>query len=85
MQTVFEGMYLALKPGSHAYVVIGNNHTTAGNKRVEIDTTTLLSDLAKSVGFTPLESIPMEMLVSRDIFRKNAVASEFILDLQKTK
>ena len=85
MQKVFEGMHLVLKPGSHAYVVIGNNHTIAGNKRVEIDTTTLLSDLAKSVGFTPLESLPMEMLVSRDIFRKNAVASEFILDLQKSK
>jgi site-specific DNA-methyltransferase (cytosine-N4-specific) len=85
MQRVFEGMHLALKPGSHAYVVIGNNHTIAGNKRIEIETTTLLSDLAKSVGFTPLESLPMEMLVSRDIFRKNAVASEFILDLQKTK
>lgn len=85
MQKVFEGMHLALKPGSHAYVVIGNNHTIAGNKRVEINTTTLLSDLAKSVGFTPLESLPMEMLISRDIFRKNAVASEFILDLQKSK
>lgn len=85
MQKVFEGMHLTLKPGSHAYIVIGNNHTIAGNKRVEIDTTNLLSDLAKSVGFTSLESLPMDMLVSRDIFSKNAVASEFILDLQKTK
>lgn len=85
MQKVFEGMYLSLKPGSHAYVVIGNNHTIAGNKRVEIETTALLSDLAKSVGFISLESLPLEMLVSRDIFRKNAVASEFILDLQKPK
>ena len=85
MQKVLEGMYLALKSGSHAYVVVGNNHTIAGNKRIEIDTTTLLSHLAKSVGFTFLESLPMEMLVSRDIFRKNAVASEYILDLQKEK
>ena len=85
MQKVFEGMYLSLRPGSHAYVVIGNNHTTAGNKRVEIETTSLLSDLAKSVGFISVESLPMEMLVSRDIFKKNAVASEFILDVQKTK
>lgn len=85
MQKVFKGMHLVLKPGSHAYIVIGNNHTIAGNKRVEIDTTTLLSDLAKSVGFMPRESLPMEMLVSRDIFKKNAVASEFILDIQKRK
>ena len=85
MQKVFEGMIITLKPGSHAYVVIGNNHTIAGNKRIEIDTTRLLSDLAEFVGFVPLENLPMEMLISRDIFRKNAVASEFILDLQKPK
>ncbi len=85
MQKVFYGMYAALKPDAHAYVVVGNNHTIAGNRRIEIDTTTLLSDLAKSVGFMPLESLPMEMLVSRDIFRKNAVASEYILDLHKAK
>ncbi len=85
MKSVFEGMYLSLKPGSHAYVVVGNNHTIAGGKRVEIETAALLSDLAESVGFTPLENLPMEMLVSRDIFKKNAVASEYILDVQKPK
>lgn len=79
MQQVFEGMKDVLRPGSPAYVVIGNNHTIAGGERVEIETASLLVDLATAVGLEAENRIPMEMLVSRDIFKNNAVASEEIL------
>lgn len=79
MQQVFEGMKAVLRPGRPAYVVVGNNHTIAGGERVEIDTASLLVDIAAVVGMKSERRIPMEMLVSRDIFKKNAVASEEIL------
>jgi hypothetical protein len=79
MQQVFEGIAAVLRPGSSAYVVIGNNHTIAGGERVEIETASLLVDIAAAAGMTLKQRIPMEMLVSRDIFKKNAVASEEIL------
>lgn len=79
MQQVFKGMKEVLRPGRPAYVVIGNNHTIAGGERVEIDTASLLVDIATAVGMKSERRIPMEMLVSRDIFKKNAVASEEIL------
>jgi site-specific DNA-methyltransferase (cytosine-N4-specific) len=79
MKVVFEGMKAVLRPGCPAYVVIGNNHTIAGGVRVEIDTANLLVDIAATVGMKTERRIPMEMLVSRDIFKKNAVASEEIL------
>lgn len=79
MEQVFEGIKNILRPGSPAYVVIGNNHTIAGGKRVEIETATLLVDIASAVGIEIEQRIPMEMLVSRDIFKNNAVASEEIL------
>jgi site-specific DNA-methyltransferase (cytosine-N4-specific) len=79
MQQVFEGMKTVLRRGCPAYVVIGNNHTIAGGERVEIDTAHLLADIATAVGMKSERRIPMEMLVSRDIFKKNAVASEEIL------
>jgi site-specific DNA-methyltransferase (cytosine-N4-specific) len=79
MQHVFEGMMTVLRPGCPAYVVIGNNHTIAGGKRVEIETANLLVDIASAVGMKIEKRIPMEMLVSRDIFKRNAVASEEIL------
>jgi site-specific DNA-methyltransferase (cytosine-N4-specific) len=82
MRQVLESMKGVLKPGGPAFVVVGNNHTIAGGERVEIETANLLTDVARSVGMIPEDRISMEMLVSRDIFRNNAVASEDILCLR---
>jgi len=83
MKEVIGSMYRALKPGSLAFVVMGNNHTIAGGHRVEIQTSRLLQDIANSVGFQVAESLSMDMLVSRDIFRKNAMSSEEILAFRR--
>ena len=79
MRQVFQNIALLLKPGAPAYVVTGNNHTIAGGQRIDIETDRLLGLIGQSVGLTLEQTIPMEMLVSRDIFKKNAVASETIL------
>lgn len=80
---VMQGIYHALKPGKCAFVVVGNNHTIAGGHRVDIETAKLLQDVARLVGFEVEESLSMDMLVSRDIFKKNAMSSEEILALRK--
>lgn len=79
MKEVIEGMYKVLKPRSFAFIVVGNNHTIAGGHRIEIQTASLLQDTARLVGFHVSESLPMDMLVSRDIFKKNTTVSEEIL------
>jgi site-specific DNA-methyltransferase (cytosine-N4-specific) len=84
MRMVFSGMQRVLKPRASAFVVVGNNHTIAGGLKVEIETVKLLSDLAQTVGLELIEEIPMEMLVSRDIFKKNAIESESILHFRKS-
>jgi DNA modification methylase len=81
MQEVLQNVRALLRPDGHAFVVIGDNSTTAGHQKININTSYLLADLANRAGLRLAERIPMEMLVSRDIFRKNAVASEVILDL----
>jgi site-specific DNA-methyltransferase (cytosine-N4-specific) len=83
MKDVIAGMKYALKPGSYSYVVVGNNHTIAGGHRVDIRTAQLLADIAALVGFEVEPSLSMEMLVSRDLFKKNAMASEEILAFRK--
>lgn len=85
MKLVFAGMWEVLKPGASAFVVIGNNHTMAGGQRVNIATVDLLQDLATSVGFKTVETFEMEMLISRDIFKKNAIDSESILHFRKAR
>jgi site-specific DNA-methyltransferase (cytosine-N4-specific) len=83
MRDVLQGIFDALKPGHTAFVVVGNNHTVAGGHRVDIQTASLLKDIAESIGFEVAESLSMDMLVSRDIFKKNAMASEEILAFRK--
>ena len=79
MEKVLSGFARVLRREAPAYVVVGNNHTVAGGERVEIKTDELLAQLGESVGLKFEEAIQMEMLVSRDIFRKNAGSAETIL------
>lgn len=83
MKSVIFSMKDSLKAGGVAYIVVGNNHTTAGGQRVEIETARLLATLADQAGFVVESSLSMDMLASRDIFRKNAMATEEILYLRK--
>lgn len=79
MRQVLENFAQLLRPGAPAYVVVGNNHTIAGGQRVEIRTDHLLAELGETIGLHLKETISMEMLVSRDIFKKNASSAETIL------
>jgi DNA modification methylase len=83
MREVLSEVYKALKPGGTAYFVVGDNHTIAGGQRVDILTADLLEDIASMLNFQIHPSIPMEMLMSRDIFKKNASKCEKILVLKK--
>lgn len=79
MKVVMSSYKALLKTGAPAFMVVGNNHTNSGGKRIEISTDDLLGELGKSVGLSFEEKLPMDMLVSRDIFRKNAGSAESIL------
>ena len=83
MREVLQSIIELLKPGGHAYLVVGNNHTVAGGERIDIATASLLTEIGVSLGLEASPSIPMEMLYSRDIFRKNAMKTEEIICLRK--
>ena len=84
MRSVFCSMMEMLKPNSSAYVVIGNNHTVAGGERIEIKTDEYLAQLGESIGLAVENTLSMEMLVSRDIFRKNTGTAETIVHFKKS-
>jgi site-specific DNA-methyltransferase (cytosine-N4-specific) len=83
IKKVIGGIKRVLRPKGFACLVIGSNHTIAGGERVDINTPLLISDIAKGAGLDLCSRIPMEMLVSRDIFRRNAGVSEEIILLRK--
>ena len=83
MRAAMQQMFTLLRPGGSVAMVVGNNRTTAGGERVDINTADHLTAIAESVGFQSEDDVPMEMLSSRDIYRKNAMPSERIVVLRK--
>ncbi len=68
-----------MKPGKYGFFVVGNNSTRINGKRVDIPTNEFLWEIGKTVGWKQEKLIEMELLPSRDIFRKNRGSSERIL------
>ena len=85
MRETMRQAFLLLKPGGTMFLVVGNNRTTAGGRAVEIRTAEHLAAIAIDIGFQLEDDIAMDMLVSRDVFRKNAMRSEQILKLKKIR
>ena len=85
MRQAMQQMFTLLRPEGSMFLVVGNNRTTAGRRRIEISTPDHLAMMAGSIGFRLVEDTPMEMLVSRSIFKKNAIDSERILRFEKTQ
>ena len=83
MRKVMKQVAIFLKPGGSMFLVVGNNRTEAGGQPIEIRTAEHLMQIAESLGFRAVDDMAMDMLSSRDIFRKNAVPSERIIRVEK--
>jgi len=79
MLDAMRSAHALMKPGAPGYYVVGNNSTVVDGEKTEIPTDRFLFTLGAAAGWTCREQIPMELLVSRDIFRENRGSSETIL------
>ena len=73
-----------MHPDSFAFYVVGNNSTRVNGKKVEIPTDRFLWEIGKKAGWHQEKLIDMELLPSRDIFRRNRGSSENILVFRST-
>jgi site-specific DNA-methyltransferase (cytosine-N4-specific) len=71
-----------MKRSGKAFYVVGNNSTNVDGLRVEIRTNELLVEIGECAGWKPSEVMNMELLNSRDIFRKNRGTAESILTFE---
>ena len=84
MRDVFSQARSILKPNGVLWMVVGNNRTVAGGKEIAIRTVEHLVDIAAKQGLRLEADIGMDMLASREIYRKNAIRSEHILMFKKS-
>lgn len=83
MRETMQQAFSLLKPGGTMFLIVGNNRTTAGGQLIEIRTAEHLGAIASDLGLQMADDMAMDMLASRDVFRKNAMPSEQILRLEK--
>lgn len=83
MRAVMLECQRALKYGAHAFFVVGNNRTRTPAGEVEIETSKILLEMAADLGFGDCQTVEMEMLHSRDIFKGNRTPSEHILSFKR--
>ncbi len=79
MLDAMSAAHCMMKKGAHGYYVVGNNSTEIDGERVEIPTDAFLLELGEKAGWNAVESINMDLLPSRDIFRENRGSRESIL------
>ncbi len=79
MSDAMRSAHRLMRPGSFAFYVVGNNSTVVHRDRVEIPTDDFLKDIGQRAGWKHVDTISMELLASRDIFRENRGSKETIL------
>jgi site-specific DNA-methyltransferase (cytosine-N4-specific) len=79
MRGAMQSAHSLMARGARGYYVVGSNSTVLNGQRIEIPTNEFLFEIGATAGWRPDEMIPMELLVSRDIFRENRGSAETIL------
>lgn len=83
MQSVLANARTSLKPGAEAFVVMGDNATSAGPDVIAIPTTHLVSDVAVGVGMELVESIPITVTTENMVHVKNAIRKNVVLRFRR--
>lgn len=79
MLDAMQSAHALMAPRAHGYYVVGNNSTVVDGQKIEIPTDHFLFEIGSVAGWRLDQMIPMELLISRDIFKRNRGTSETIL------
>jgi hypothetical protein len=79
MRDVFTNVQRSMKPGAHAFVVMGDNLTSAGSTQIRIPTTDFMSEIGLASGLELVEEIPITVTTENLAHMKNAIRENRIL------
>jgi len=79
MRKVFMNIAKILSPTGEAFIVVGNNQTTAGGQTINIRTTELLKDIGEQCGFTCMEEMPITVTTENLRHIRHAITENAVL------
>lgn len=83
MRQVMNEAHRVLKPGGRFALVVGNNVTTAGGERIDIETDVYLGLIGRELGFGLLENLPITVTTEDLAHSKNAIRENTVIILEK--
>ena len=83
MRDALQEIHRALKPDGPAALVVGDNFTVAGNKRMEIPTARFINLIAEQNNFRIQKVISTAPPTAYNIYSRNAIREESVSILQK--
>jgi DNA modification methylase len=83
MDSAFANVFRVCRKGAPVMIVIGDNRTEVGGKFIPIPTTSLVEELANSVGFESVERIDISVTTENMLHQKNAITKNAVLNLRK--
>lgn len=83
MAAVMKSTYRALRPGGHAFLVMGDNKTSNGEVEFDIPTSELVVSIAKHMGYSLKESIPITVTTENRVHIRHAIKENRVLWLRK--
>lgn len=83
MRRSMEEVCRVLKPGARFALIVGNNYTEAGGKRILIETDRYLGLMGESLGMGLVETIPITVTTEDLAHAKNAITENTVIVLEK--
>lgn len=83
MRAVICNAAQALKPGGHAFIVMGDNLTSTPSREIEIPTTSLLIEVAEAAGLKVQERIPITVTTENMVHVKHSIRENSVVWLRR--
>jgi len=80
---VFTNLNQIIKKNGDIFIVIGDNFTTAGGKKIVIPTTEILKETSKKIGWTLENEIPITVTTDGFMHMKHAIMKNSILHFKR--
>ena len=85
MRRALSNSYRVCKAGAEAMIVIGDSKTQMAASVIRIPTTDLIEDIAKSVGFEPMERFPISVTRENMLHQKHSIKDNVVLRFRKPR
>ncbi|MBU2052988.1 MAG: hypothetical protein KJ721_01950, partial [Nanoarchaeota archaeon] len=83
MKKIINELYLVMNKNASLFLIVGNNFTIAGGRKIEITTDCLLEEIGTEIDFKLIKSFPITVTGDNLVHSKNLIKQNKIIHLKR--